>query len=480
MKFISKSILNKGSEHFFYVGATLVSAGIHFLYSVYVKIYIDPIEYGMYSTCLLLTTYFSYIQLGSLNAFNRDYPQLIGAENKEQAKRYRDTTFTYLLIVFLLFSIILSCVFIIIGKIKNLDSRYTFGFLLCIIITTINIFENFLSNRVRIEGNFKYTSLVMILKLISIAVGLILVPRVGYYSLYIVTIFGGFISIFMYYKRGLSDLSLKMDRPLLRTIIISGIPLLIYNLIWTVVDSIDKFVILTFLNPERLGVYSIAQMAFSYMVLIPSAMSQLFYVNLGKIYGASGSKEKLNSTAIKYTLIIAEVMSFFVLIAFYFIKPLVSLVMPKYNDGTTSAQILMLALAIYTPTMVNGNILTILQKNAALLRSSIYLCVLNAICSLGFVYFRGANIESVALGTATSYLIRTVILIIQLKREANASVLSMLKASLVPVILTVGPGVAIYFLRLNIWVRFSLTLVTAIVVFFIFYRKYIKEVLSIG
>lgn len=466
-----KKLLDRGSEHFFYVGATLMTAGVHFLYSIYVKAHIEPLEFGIYSTCLLLKTYFSYIQLGSVNAFNRDYPQLVGAGNMKKAKQYRDTTFTYLLFVFVIISIVMSIVIFFVGYMSGTDGRYTYGLILCAFITATNVIESFLSSRVRIDGSFKFTSLVIITELIATGIGFVIVPIVGYYALYLVAICGSVIGIIMYYKRGISDIKLKINRVLLKMIIISGIPLLINNLIWTVVDSIDKFVILGFMDAERLGVYSIAQMAFSYMILIPSAMSQLFYVNLGKIYGATGSKEQLNNAATNYTLVIASVISFFVLAAYFFMEPLVIMIMPKYGDGVKSAQILMLALAIYTPTMVNGNILTILKRNAALLRGSIYLCILNAVCSIGFVMIRGVNIESVALGTALSYLLRTVILIIQLNREANSDIGKMVKASIFPVILIAGPGVMIYYSGLNIWIGFIISIGIALTVFLLLYWK---------
>ncbi len=477
MKPIFKRLVDKGSEHFFYVGATLVTAAVHFLYSVYVKANIDPLVFGIYSTCLLLKSYFSYAQLGSLNAFNRDYPQLIGAEDKEKAKQYRDTTFTYVLVVFATLSLVMSIAILLVGSFKGTDGRYTYGLIFCAFITTTSVIESFLSSRVRIDGSFKFTSLVIVTELLATGVGFIIVPLMGYYALYIVTIGASCIGIMMYYKRGISDITLQLDRTLLRTIILSGIPLLINNLIWTIVDSIDKFVILGFMNAERLGLYSIAQMAFSYMIMIPSAMSQLFYVNLGKVYGATGSKEQLNRVAINYTLVIATVMSFLVLTAYFFIEPLVILIMPKYSDGVSSAQILMLALAIYTPTMVNGNILTILKKNAALLRGSIYLCILNAVCSIAFVMLRGVNIESVALGTAMSYLMRTVILIVQLKREADSDVGEMIKVSIIPVILIAGPGIAIYHSGLSIWIGFILALGIALVIFLLMYWKKVLSLL---
>ena len=470
-----KELAGRASEHIFFVGATVISAGVHFLYSVFVKAHIDPLEYGIYSTCLLLQTYMTYAQLGSLNAFNRDYPQLVGAGEKEKAKNYRNTTFTFLLLAFGIATILLSFVILVISG--GRDHRYTYGLILCAVITTVTILENFLASRVRIDGSFKYTSFVVVMELLAVVLGFLLIPRIGYYGLYITTIGTMVIGIVLYYKKGISDLKLTIDNVLLKTIILSGIPLLINNLIWTVVNSIDKFVILGFINTEALGVYSIAQMAFSYMVLIPNAMSQLFYVRLGKVYGATESVGELNNTATKYTLVLSAVVSFIVICSYFFMEPLVNWIMPKYAGGVKSAQILMLGLAIYAPTMVNSNILTILKKNAALLRGSVYLCILNTVCSVGLVITRGATIENVALGTAISYLIRTVILVIQLKRNANTNVWEMIRASIVPVIIIAGPGIIIYHLIEKRVTGFCISIAFATAIVLIEYRRNISSLI---
>ncbi len=470
-----KRLMSRTSEHFYFVGATVFSAAVHFLYSVFVKAHIEPLEDGIYSTCLLLQTYMTYVQLGSLNAFNRDYPQIIGSGDIEKAKKYRDNTFTFLLLAFGISTIVVSIVVLIINK--GNDPRYTIGLVLCAVITTVTMLENFLASRVRIDGDFKYTSFVVVAELVSTCIGFLLIPKIGYYGLYFVSIGSMVIGVILYYKKGISDLHLSIDKILLKTIILSGIPLLINNLIWTVVNSIDKFVILGFISTEALGVYSIAQMAFSYMVLVPNAMSQLFYVRLGKVYGASGSKEELNNAATKYTLVIAMVISFIVIAAYFFMKPLVVWIMPKYADGVKSAQILMLSLAIYAPTMVNSNILTILKKNATLLRGSVYLCILNAVCSTALVMLRGANIENVALGTAISYLIRTGILIYQLKHDANTNIKNMIMASIVPVLITAGPGIILYHIVGNLYIGFAIAIVIAVVTAFMFYGKKVKSIL---
>lgn len=466
--------IGHGGEHFYYVGATIISAAIRFLYSIFIKAHIGPLEYGIYSTCLLLQTYITYAQLGSLNAFNRDYPQLIGAGDKNLAKSYRNTTFTFLLIMFGIATLVIS-VFLMVIKEKT-DTRYIYGMILCAFIAGITVIENFLASRVRIDGGFVYTSFVIIAESSSIVAGFLLIQKIGYYALYFVTISSMLIGVCLYYKQGISDLAISIDKMLLRTIIFSGIPLLINNLIWTVIDSIDKFIILAFISTEELGLYSIAQMTFSYMVLIPNAMSQLFYVRMGKVYGATNNTDELNQSATKYTLILAVVISFIVICAYFMMESLVIWIMPKYTDGVRAAQILMLGLAIYAPTMVNSNILTILKKNAAILRGSIYLCILNMACSVWLVLWRGPTIENVALGTATSYLIRTIILVYQLKQNAGTNAMKTLWSSVVPVLIIAGPSIAIYPIFVNKFAGFAIAISIALCMVWLVYRKNIEAV----
>lgn len=471
-----ETLINRSSEHFYYVGATVISAAVRFLYSVYVKANIEPLEYGIYSTCLLLQTYMTYAQLGSLNAFNRDYPQLIGAGDKEKARKYRNTTFSFLIIVFGVATLVITVFLLAIGH--GNDSRYTYGLILCAVITTVAILENFLASRVRIDGNFRYTSFVLVAELLSVLIGFLMISRFGYYVLYFVTIGSMIIGILLYYKKGIADLQLSVDRQLLRIIIISGMPLLINNLIWTIVNSIDQFVILGFINTEALGIYSIAQMAFSNIMLIPSAMSQLFYVKLGKVYGANKDIKELNDIAVKYTLILALVVSYIIIGVYFFIEPIVIWLMPKYADGVRAAQLLLLGLAVYSPTIVSSNILTILKKNAALLRGSIYLCILNIVCSALLVMLLGAKIENVALGTAISYLIRTVILVYQLKHNAETDVRKMIWVSIIPVLISVGPGIVIYQVIPNRFVGFAIAVCIALIMIGALYGKNVKALLK--
>lgn len=475
MNRLLKELKKRSGEHILFISVTMLTAGIQFLYSIYVKMYIVPSEYGIYSTCLLLQTYLTYLQLGTLNAFNRDYSQIIGAKKHEQAKKYRDTVFSFLLVIFGLALVCVIVSIIVIAKYVSMDIRFCYGYILISVITVITIIENFGNYRCRIDKGFTYPSLVTLFELLAIPVGFFLIPYMGYYAIYIVSIITMLIGIFLYYKCSYKDIEIKIDFKLLREILISGMPLLINSLIWTVVNSIDKFVILGFLDTEALGIYGIAQNAFSYMILVPSALSQLFYAQMGKKYGETGQKSDLNSVAIRYTAILGGVTSTMALIAYFFFPLLVERIMPNYTSGISSAQILILGLTIYATTMINGNILTILKKNVAIIRNSVYMCVFNAICSILFLYIVGHRIESVALGTAVSYIFCAMILIYQVYKYAECDLKELVMASVVPVIISLFPGIIFYNCIKNRILGFLFSILVVIIIYYIKFRKLKKD-----
>lgn len=471
-----KKLQQQGSEHIFFVAATILSAGIHFIYSIYVKAYVQPLEYGMYSTCMLLQTYMAYLQLGSLNAFNRDYPQLIGAGKQEEAKKYRDTVFSFLISVYLIALTLTAVGIFLFRNFQSMDNRLAFGFVLTAVLTTVTIVENYGNYRSRIDKGFKYTSVVTLLELGSIPVGLILIPKLGYYAIYITAIVAMIIGIIFYFKPSYKDFKYTIDKNILKMVLISGMPLLVNGLIWTVVNSIDKFVILGFIDTEALGVYGIAQNAFSYMVLIPSAMSQLFYVKMGKEYGKTGDVKILVDVSMKFSSVLAVITSLIALVAYFFLSILVDQFMPKYNNGVPASQILILGLSVYAATLINGNILTILKKNGALLTNSICMCIFNVICSIGYVLMLGATIESVALGTATSYIFCTFIIVYQVHKYAKCRIMRIINASVIPVCISLIPGIIAYNIIKNRLLGFIVAIVFVIAFYGLFYRKQILSI----
>lgn len=473
MKELFKKIKQYGIEQVVFIAATIFSSSIHFVFSIYVKAFVSPLEYGMYSTCLLLQTYMSYLQLGTLNAFNRDYPQLVGAGKNEECEKYRNVVFSFILCAYIIAAIISCVIIFFISNAKSMDVRYSIGLLLIVIITVLTMVENFGNYRCRIDKGFKYISIVTIAELLSVPVSFLLIKKIGYYAIFLNSIIAMLIGIALYYKMSYKDFKFVIDITMLVGIIKSGMPLLISGLIWTVVNSIDKFVILGFINTEALGVYGIAQNAFTYMILIPTAMSQIFYAQMGKEYGKTREVSTLVDVSMKFSVILAAITSFIALVAYFFLPILVYRFMPSYSNGVLSSQILILGLSIYAATLINGNILTILKKNGALLAGSVCMCILNAICSIGYVLVLGATIESVAFGTATSYVFYTFIIVYQVHKYANCKITRIIQASVIPVCISLIPGIVTYNMVENRIIGFFIAIAFVFAFYGLFLRKWI-------
>jgi len=478
MGLLSKKLLNEGKEQLLFVFATIFSSGIHFLYSIIVKAFVSPLDYGIYSTCLLLQTYLAYLQLGTLNAFNRDYPQLVGAGKTEEAEKYRNTVFTFLLCVFTISTLIIAGILTTIKLSVGTDTRYFVGYLCCSVVTSLTAIENFGNYRARIDKGFIFPSIVTLTELLSVVIGLLLVKNLGYYSIYVTSVSAMLIGIVFYFKRSYRDVKLKIDKKVLISILVSGLPLLINGLIWTVVNSIDKFVILGFIDTEALGLYSIAQNAFTYMILVPSAMSQLFYTKMGKHYGVNQDVNELNKISLNYSGILSIVTCVIAVFAYFLLPFLVELVMPEYSAGIASSQILIIGLSIYAATLINGNILTILRKNRAILLSSILTCIFNAVASVLLVFINGAVIESVALGTSIAYTLSAVVIMIQVHKYASCKILPLLAVSVLPICVTLVPSVIIYNVIANKIVGLLCSLLIIAVICAIVYGKKILSFLK--
>jgi O-antigen/teichoic acid export membrane protein len=221
---------------------------------------------------------------------------------------------------------------------------------------------------------------------------------------------------------------------LLGELIREGMPLLINSLIWTVMMSVDKFVILTFMDVSDLGIYSTALLGFSTLVIIPRSISQIFYIKMSLKFGESNDQKVLLSFADQFTFLVSVCTSGVALIAYFWLPVIIEKFIPNYSDGIQAAKILIIGVSLYSTTMMYSNVFSVLKLNSKLIWNTIVLCILNILFSTMLVVALGRNINYVALGTAVSYSLYSIFLIISLGKYLDGSIKNMLLISWTPVI----------------------------------------------
>ncbi|MGI6726978.1 MAG: oligosaccharide flippase family protein [Anaerovoracaceae bacterium] len=472
-KIISKNII-------FITSSTIICSLVHFLFSVYSRKFVNVTDYGIYTSCLILATYMNYAQLGVLNSYNRDYPQLIGGNHKKDAEHLRNVTLTYILGVFIATAIIAEIIIFIIGRINTGISQYMIcGLMITAIMVVFSALEQFSSYSIRMDGYFNFSAVVNIIKtVLSVTVGLIAIREFGYYALYVATPLAAILSLAMQYNKSFRSFRPTWDKSLIKQLIYTGIPLLINALIWTVVTSIDKFIILIFMDTTAMGYYSIALLGFSTMVLIPQSMSQLFYIKMGEEYGRTLSNSNLVSTACRFTKWVSLFTGVSVVVAFYGLPIFVMFFMPNYSDGVMAAQIMLLGVAIYASTMLFGNIFTILKLNKLLLNNTLWLCVFNTVLSSVFVLALGKKIEYIAMGTSLSYVLYSILLILRLRYNLKEPIKQIVISSWAPVSIAIISCLAFYWANCSIIMQFICSILVMTILILILFHKEIKTTLK--
>lgn len=420
-------------------GCTVLSSLITFVYNLYVKTYVMPYEFGIYTTANLVFIYLGYLQLGVLNAYNRDYPRVLGGGSAEEAERLRRTVFTYLLAVYLAVAVLGAAVCLLLVKLGAAGSLLGIGTALNCLIVGLSTLYNFFDNSAKSEGRVVFASGVWVFKTILLVLaGFFAVPRWGYWGMFAAVLLSSAVP-FLFYLRRIAALRFSPDRTALWELMKTGAPLLVSAIIWTVMMSVDKFVILTFMTVTDLGVYSTALLGFSTLVLVPSSISQIFYIKMSRKFGETGSRAVLLDYADRFSHSVSLCTGAVSLCAYYGLPLLIHTFIPGYAGGIRAAQILVVGVSLYGTTMMYSNVFSILRLNARLVANSVLLCFLNFGFSTAFVLLFGRQIEHVACGTALSYALFSVFLVLTLGRTTGRSPIKMLANSWFPILCVLAP-----------------------------------------
>lgn len=457
--------------------STVACSAMSFVLSVYSKHEVDSRPMGIYSACLIVMTYMNYAQFGVLNAYNRDYPQALGRKDYEDANKQRNITVTFMLMVYLLIMVVFEAwVFIRYNGqigVSEKSTFYAFGYALCPVMILLKSFDDMANSTVRMQGKYNKSAILGFIRtILAFGIGVVFIKTFGYYGLYAMSIASAFIGIVFFYKDSFKGAKLDFDFKYMKMMVLGGLPLLINSLIWTIVQNVDKHVIQLFFEDSdvALGVYSVPTMGFTTMVLVPQTISQVFYIKISHLYGANHDEKELLDKAGYFTAITSALSGIACVFVFYIMPIFVGIFMPRYTDGNAATQILIIGVAIYSTTMLFGNIFSVVKLNKSLIANSVALCIFNMIFSSALVLLVERSINMVAIGTGLSYALYSLLLIIKLSKRFDYSMAKLLMNSWLPLLAIVIPGVLFYLLIPNIYMAAGLALFTILIVCAIIYK----------
>ena len=353
---------------------------------------LGPEMVGILGNLILIISYCGYANLGVVYAMNREW--IVYKDNEGESDKAREvinTSFSALSIVSLIFLIAsISSIFVFEGI-----SKWYMSLLFIIAIT--EQYKNFFINYFRLLNNLNMINLIELLNGIGTLILILLLG--GSFKilgvLFAMTIIG--IVIFLVSIIKVPKINIKINKEILKTLISIGIPLLIYNLGFYILTTIDRFVIIKFLGNEALGYYTFAnQMATATLVFISSILF-LFYPKMISKYN-SGDNSEIIKSIYSYTGLIELFNIVFIFIGVIVIKPFIDIILPNFKGSISTYNILLMAIIMSNFSYFSNVFIIAKKKQNVLVVVQILSIIINLLLNILGVKL---NLDIIGVAIAT-------------------------------------------------------------------------------
>lgn len=428
-------------------------------------------DYGYYKT---FTLYFSYIGLFPLGFIDGIY-LLYAGMNYDSLSREKFRLYTKFL---LWFQVIVSIIFIIIS-IPFLKSIT--GFIIFSI--GINVFFNSLSGYYQIISQityrFKELSWRNIIKAILTSISIIILMILFFFGIIndvkfqlfilITTVISIFLTLlYMYTYRDITFgkcANLREEIPNIKKFFVIGFPLLVANLISSLILNLDRQFVSVLFNIDTYASYAFAYNMLSLITTVISAISTVLYPTI-KVY----DKKRLEKNYCRLSAIILMIVALS-LAAYFPLKFIIDNFLSNYLDSLPYFRIILPGLLISSPiSMIMFNYYKSLEKqNVYFLISAIILCV--SFCANAAVYYIFKTPEAISVVSIFVMMLWYLITEIYLVRKIDIRPIK----NIIYILVIVAIFYIITFYVENVFIGIGIYLVLCVLFSYAFYFKLINK-----
>jgi O-antigen/teichoic acid export membrane protein len=441
---------------------TAFSALVSFITGIWIRNILGPGVYGVWLIFSLILTYGYYLQLGIIDAFSREVPQLLGQQKYDQINKVRSIVFTWMI-----FSACIAIVGVIICLLLPLSSfnKVIISIALLLVpLQNLTLYHNHL---------FLTTQQFKVVAIIQLIIGSIQYLLMAFFAM-IFGIYGLFLGILVgnigaiVYSRFMVTYKIKImwDWKIIEKMFSYGIPISIIGILLNVFTTVDRILIYFFYGSVSVGHYGIVAFIFQGIMVLPGVFHQIMYPKISFKYGQTGEKRSLKSIIVTPTMYL----SFFspmILGTIYFIFPtFIKVFMPQYVSGIDAGKLIIIGMFFLIWGTLFSHYHTVV-RNIRIYFTVLFSSVcLNIVLNLIFIKL-GFNIKGVALGTSISYIVYPIIMMWFCFKDMGESIFDFIKQSLFifyPFIIMIG----LILIISQFQIHFMITLIIFLILYLIF------------
>ena len=361
---------------------------------------LGPADFGVFSALMLIVNYSQYSDLGLFSAMLKKVPFYSGKKEYNKAQKTEDIAFSGAMIIIIFISLILIIASFFI---KNLSPNTINSLRIIAVIITLQQIFFFYQNHLRIEKKFLLIGKTLLIYSITYFISIIiLIMGFRLEGVFFASLIAYSIALIYIFKK--ENFKFRINIMPKKTVQLMGFgfPLLTIGIMYIILTSIDKLMIIKFMDKIQLGYYSIAIMIAGIIFFIPQAITYIMFSHFLERYGEREDKLHIKNHLFQPTLIISYLLPIVIGLVFITAPVAVYYILPKYIQGITSVKILVCATFFMSVIVSAGNFLVTLNKEKKMVSTQIIFITLAIILNYIFIT-RGYGINGIAIATAMSY-----------------------------------------------------------------------------
>ncbi len=328
------------ADSFVVSGATLVCQAVGVVTSLLFRVLLPPAEMGIWQGLKLFLSYGNYLNLGVSKGAARELAIARGRGDESQAEAGLHAAFTANTLASGLLSVAL-----VIGAVWTLSfhggwsNPWSLGLLVMAGLVLVQRYETFLVTIQRARGQFALTSRLSVIEaLLTLTIGGLATWRWGVPGLYISAGVVLVAAIAYLQMNAPTTLGWNWDKDEIKRLTVIGFPMLATGVLSSLFRSLDKLMILWFMNDGtyQLGVYSAAVLVGTQLYGIATQLAMVGAPRYAELWGSTGDRRAVAEFTAKNSLFVAWALAGAGLLAISLATPLLAWLLPKYAAGLPS------------------------------------------------------------------------------------------------------------------------------------------------
>lgn len=289
--------------------------------------------------------------------------------------------------------------------------------------SSVSILYSILMNYLKtIDRNRTYAaiSIIQTLLLAGLNILLLIVFHIGvkgYLLSNILALFASSVIILMATGALKKIATRKINKQLLREMVIYSAPLIFNNLSWWIIHSSDKIMIEWMIGAAALGIYTVATKIPALINVIISIFSQAWGLSAVREFESSNDGKYYSDVLKHYSFLVY----FVCIITISIIKPFMSVyVSAEFSDSWHYVPLLLASAVFSAIAAFYGTFYSALKKTVNNMITTLSGALINII--VNYIFIRLTGIWGAAIGTATAYIVIAVVRVFDIGRMIDIKV----------------------------------------------------------